>query len=472
MKKKILTILALGTGLLVMAQGENPEVIEKFNCHNMSANGEWMIGRSKTWEDPDDGTFYDETSICNAKTGEIFGFADLFSITPVSRNISSKGIAIVSTWPPETNGFEVPFILVPGEEPIMLFELHNRPPYKSRECYAVAISDDASTFLGYYEEYPKQFPFLCTINEDLTIGEPEFFPLPEKDIFGLAPYSVELTCMSEDCNTVAGLVACKNATVVYPIIYTRDENGEWTYNCPTADLYDPANPASFPSFYYQPGVGQVALSSDGTKFAATQAIPGEVDNFDIYKIWVFDLENDTYSIIESENPDIVATGILNDGTVYGTFFATINISYIKTPGMTDFIDFAEYIIQVDPTAKEWIDENLMITVNDVTTSGEVVELIMPDTGQVFVSNDLSVIAAGKNGGDVYSYVFSDLPPLEEGDGEGDGDASVSELEKNLEGVYKVYNLTGVNVLTTSEPSQLKKLAKGIYIVNGKKYVIK
>lgn len=472
MKRKVLTILAVGSSLMAMAQVENPEVIERFNCHNMSTNGEWMIGRSKTWYDSDDGSYNPETSICHVKTGEIYGFADLFTLTPVSRNISSKGIAIASTYPEETKGYEVPFILIPGEEPIMLLELYNRAPYKNRECYAVAIADDASTFLGYYEEYPKQYPFLCSINEDFTIGEPEFIPLPEKDIFGQTPYSVELTCMSEDCNTVAGLVACKNATVVYPIIYTRDENGEWTYNCPTTNLYDPADPSSFPTFYYSPSVGQVALSSDGTKFAATQALPGAVDNFDMYKVWVFDLENDTYSVIESSNPDIVATGILNDGTVIGTFFATITISYIKTPEMSDFIDFAEYISKVDPTAKEWIDENLMVTVQDVTTSGDVVELLMPDTGQVFVSDDLSVIAAGKIVGDWYTYAFTDMTAMEEGNGDGEGDASAPALEKNPEGVLKVYNLNGVNVLTTTDASHLNKLAKGIYIVNGKKYIVK
>ena len=470
MKRKFLTILALGTGLLAMAQGENPEVIAKFNCHNMSANGEWMIGRSKTWQDPDDGSFNPESSLCNVKTGEIFGYADLFTLTPVSRNISSKGIAIVSTdaviftGPDMYEVHEMPYILVPGEEPIELNELYDHSPSNTKECYAAAIADDASAFLGYFEAYPQQYPFLCTINEDLTIGEPEFFPLPQKDIFGQTPYAVELTCISDDCNTVAGLVACKNATVVYPIIYTRGENGEWTYNCPTAHLYDSADPSSFPSFYYAPSQAQVALSPDGTKFAATQALPGDVDNFDTYKIWVFDLENDTYSVIESENPDLVATGILNDGTVIGTFFGTVVISYIKTPSMQDFIDFAEYIIKLDPTAQEWIDKNLMVKAYDVTPSGDMVEVILPYTGQVFVSNDLSVIGAGRSLGEGFSYVFSNMPAL--------GDTSAPVLEKNPEGVFNVYNLTGVKVLTTSEPSQLNKLVKGIYIVNGKKFIIK
>lgn len=39
------------------------------------------------------------------------------------------------------------------------------------------------------------------------------------------------------------------------------------------------------------------------------------------------------------------------------------------------------------------------------------------------------------------------------------------------GIYKVYNPQGVKVLETTDPSELNSLAKGIYIVNGKKVVL-
>lgn len=39
-----------------------------------------------------------------------------------------------------------------------------------------------------------------------------------------------------------------------------------------------------------------------------------------------------------------------------------------------------------------------------------------------------------------------------------------------EGIYRVYNLNGVNVLNTTDKAELDRLPRGIYIVNGKKFV--
>ena len=55
----------------------------------------------------------------------------------------------------------------------------------------------------------------------------------------------------------------------------------------------------------------------------------------------------------------------------------------------------------------------------------------------------------------------------------DSSTIIESLEENLDGnTYIVFNLQGVNVMTTSVKSDLNKLAKGLYIINGKKVMIK
>ena len=463
MKKSLLLFLAMGASAMTFA-AEEPMIYDAFRCDQMSANGAWMIGRSNTWEY--EGGLYTESSICEVATGKIYGTADLYTLTPYSRPISNTGVAIMSTYDEETNYYEVPFLLVPGQEPKMLKQFYTSGVYAGKECYAMAIADDASCFLAYYEEYPKQYPFICAINDDYTVGEPEYLPLPAADINGEAPYYVTVTSMSRDCNTLAGMVMTGDGKTSYPIVYTR-KNGDWEWYCPTVELYDTENPENFPNFYES----QIALSADGTKLACTQKIPGAVVNFDDYAVWVFDLKEGTHSVIESENKDVVATQILDDGTVVGTFFATIKVSYIYQPGSEDFIDFAEYAGKVNPEYGKWMEDNLMVVVMDVDENGNQVETTYPNTGQVFVSDNLSVFGAGLQTTEydqyynpvLFSYVFTDTNPA--------GVENVN-VAPDTENPQPVFNLQGVKVATVRNIEEMNALPAGIYIVNGKKVAIR
>lgn len=53
-----------------------------------------------------------------------------------------------------------------------------------------------------------------------------------------------------------------------------------------------------------------------------------------------------------------------------------------------------------------------------------------------------------------------------------GSSAIESAVEPLEGNYTVYNLNGVKVLDTDDSSRLKDLAKGIYIINGKKVILK
>lgn len=51
-------------------------------------------------------------------------------------------------------------------------------------------------------------------------------------------------------------------------------------------------------------------------------------------------------------------------------------------------------------------------------------------------------------------------------------ASVDNTEGDTNEVYNVYNLQGVSIMTNASKDDLKVLAPGIYIINGKKVLIK
>lgn len=468
MKKSLLFAFSLLATSSMVAQTDEPIIIDTFRCDQMSGNGEWMIGRSNTW---DDGTGYlsTESSICNTRTGEIFGWADLYTLTPYSRPISSKGIGVASTYDEATNWTEVPFLLVPGQEPKILSQFYTQGQFAGKDCYAVAITDEATAFLGYYEIGNKRYPFISDINEDLTVGEPDFLPLPQKDVFGSEPYTVHLCCMSDDATRVAGTVVSVFPGIgqkSYPIVYTKDTNGEWTYSYPMDFMTDSSSPETAVSFYQY----QVAISPDGTKFACTQEVPDKSGSFPEYVVWSVDLGSGKAEKIESENPDIVATRILDNGIITGTFFATIKISYIYIPGAEDFVDFVEYTKGVNPEYGEWMEDNLMVKVQDVDQNGQIVDRVLPNTGQIYVADDMTAFGSGfqtSNYDEYYnlglwSYVFTNF----EQSGLKDT-FSTSET-----GPLPVYNIQGIRVATLDSEAQISALPAGLYIIGSRKILVK
>ena len=58
---------------------------------------------------------------------------------------------------------------------------------------------------------------------------------------------------------------------------------------------------------------------------------------------------------------------------------------------------------------------------------------------------------------------------ESGDDETDG---INNVSVTSNGTYKVYTLTGMHVMTTTDSSTIKSLPEGMYIINGKKIVVK
>lgn len=83
-----------------------------------------------------------------------------------------------------------------------------------------------------------QLPAYWDVNEDGSYGEYNLLPCPDKDFTGHDPQYITATYVSENGKVVAGQIINYNGMYIQPIVYTQDENGDWSYNLPLADIFD------------------------------------------------------------------------------------------------------------------------------------------------------------------------------------------------------------------------------------------
>lgn len=121
-------------------------------------------------------------------------------------------------------------------------------PNKADLSHAQGISADGSMIVGtisgndYSGDYEGLMSIPCywEVQEDGTFGDPQVLPYPTEDYMGRSPQRVTAVMISEDCNTIAGQVLDYIGMVCQPIIFTRDESGEWSYTLLLDDLFHPA----------------------------------------------------------------------------------------------------------------------------------------------------------------------------------------------------------------------------------------
>lgn len=97
------------------------------------------------------------------------------------------------------------------------------------------------------EDVLMQVPVYWDRKEDGTFGEPVRLPHPDTDLFGLTPQYITAVNLSDDGKIIVGQVQDCRGFMAYPIVFTQDDNGEWSYSIPTKDLFNPDNiPAAAP----------------------------------------------------------------------------------------------------------------------------------------------------------------------------------------------------------------------------------
>lgn len=82
-------------------------------------------------------------------------------------------------------------------------------------------------------------PAYWDVKADGTVGETQYLPYPAKDWQGLEVQHCSAVCISNDGKTILGQVIDWSGMDIYPIVYTQDNDGKWSYSLPTESLINP-----------------------------------------------------------------------------------------------------------------------------------------------------------------------------------------------------------------------------------------
>ena len=108
-----------------------------------------------------------------------------------------------------------------------------------------AITPDGSRACGYISNTSSSgalfVPFYCDITPDGQILDPVLLPCPTRDLFGSRPQYILGGCISDDGKRIVGLVTDGSGGYTWPIIFTEDADGNWSYSQPTESLFNPNN---------------------------------------------------------------------------------------------------------------------------------------------------------------------------------------------------------------------------------------
>ena len=395
-----------------------------------------------------------------------------------------------------------------------------------------AITPDGTRACGYIANLsnvgPIFSPFFCDISPNGEIGRPVRLPCPDKDFFGDRAQYVIAGCISADGKTIGGLVIDGSGGYSWPIIFREDENHRWSYSQPTEVLFNPNNeempanpddeangpaeplirdymtPENYAAYMqrlqdepyfnqyweymsddeynkyiedhmrwageysswwekafreYQAAMrrmgseqhfgGILHISPDGkTLLTAKNGVPYE-----------FNLEDDSFAPLGINTAGLTITQLLGDGTLVGCSMAggVPYEGYICPAGDDKFMKATDYLAEHNPDYYNWLDDSFL-HVNDVMI-----------TGVLIFSEDLQTVCGGYMDGDggAFSYLFKP----EKADDPDDPEESAVETILAEDEILNVYNLNGIQVMTTKDASELSRLPQGLYIINGKKVVL-
>lgn len=218
----------------------------------------------------------------------------------------------------------------------------------------------------------------------------------------------------------------------------------------------------------------MTLSADGKWMASSASVEEFLDAFNsvlYYEPYVCNLETMEWKKFGNDKVSYHTNQIFDNGLTVvnvisdGLRPASTYLYYAET---NEFVSLLDYLEEGNPQYVEWIKKFLT---GDVVTGGSETnpdyERDVTFTGQAVFSDDMSVIAGGADGyvldlNMYFTYIFNDVKTGVE---EISADTSING------GIYKVYNLQGIQVMETSNISDLYNLSQGIYVINGKKVKI-
>lgn len=94
-----------------------------------------------------------------------------------------------------------------------------------------------------FDDVTMCVPAIWDRQADGTFGDYVLLPHPNDDYFGRAPQYIKAIAISDDGHTVVGQITDCRGFLAYPIVYTENAKGEWSYSLPTAGTFNPNNVA-------------------------------------------------------------------------------------------------------------------------------------------------------------------------------------------------------------------------------------
>ncbi len=120
-------------------------------------------------------------------------------------------------------------------------------PDENMSNYANGITPDGSRICGSVGAHEISLEDATTMllpaywdrNADGSYGEYHMLPHPTKDLFGEVPQYITAIAISIDGKTIVGQMTFSSGMMVIPVVYTQNNEGEWSYSLPTKDLFNP-----------------------------------------------------------------------------------------------------------------------------------------------------------------------------------------------------------------------------------------
>lgn len=196
-------------------------------------------------------------------------------------------------------------------------------------------------------------------------------------------------------------------------------------------------------------LNEVAISPDGRYLACSYIeYPEGVEAAGIIRINTTAPE---YKKYVTDVEEFYPTQVLTDGTILMSQpIRIMNLgTYIMLPDKEEVMDIRDYFQETHPDYLAWI--------NEYTGS----------TGTIYTNDDLTIFSGSMFPADcerveeitggyyAFTYLFSNDP------------ASVDSIESTPDNRYLVFSLKGYKILDTDNPDEIRKLPKGIYVINGK-----
>lgn len=277
----------MATGAFAQDAPARPRILPDTYGQRLTPDGEIMTGQTNNGS----------ALVYNRITDEGTPYWD---VSPGNGNhYSQKYDILVGSSADESHGSTFAVICKGGKkiypktlEKYTLSSLHGITPDATRVCGLVEDLERSNKNHQMYQ------PVFIPIDGDGNVGEPYFLPIPEKDFFGTYPQYCSAVWISEDGHKILGYVVDDSGFYVYPILYTEDAQGDWTYSFPSESMFNPnhldipQNPGDFEEMF--PGLD----APDVTNFMTPEERKEWDAAIDAWEKSQFDPDLDPYGSIE------------------------------------------------------------------------------------------------------------------------------------------------------------------------------